>query len=47
MGLEYVTDDDLQQVLPGFTPNDPDAVRIHDLIQDAAVAEMLLHLYVG
>jgi hypothetical protein len=47
MGLEYVTDDDLQRVLPGFAPDDPDAVRIQDLTENPAVAEMLLHLYVG
>ena len=47
MGLEYITDDDLKRVLPGFAPDDPDAVRIQDLTENPAVAEMLLHLYVG
>ncbi len=47
MGLEYVTDQELQQVLPGFTQGDSDAIRIHDLTQNPAVAEMLLHQYVG
>jgi len=47
MGLEYVTDEDLRRVLPGFSLDDPDAVRIQDLTGNAAVAEMLLHLYVS
>ncbi len=47
MGLEYVTDTDLQRVLPGFSSDDPEAVRIQDLTENPAVAEMLLHLYVG
>ena len=46
MGLQYVTDEDLQHVLPGFAPDDPDAVRVQHVIENAPLAEMLLMMYV-
>jgi hypothetical protein len=42
MGLEYVTEADLDRALPGSAPRDPSAIRMRDLVHNVDLAELLL-----